>query len=138
MLQSAANSNEVVVKAGSCTGRGVYLCILPAYLLQDHEKALRCECPREAMRQIGLQLLEEFPVSSQDLNAIETAWREVQARLRETEPVRMEDRPTFLQRLRTAVAWVNRNRADYLWHLCTNQKIRPRDVQALNGGRTRH
>ena len=27
MLQSAANSSEVVVKAGSCTGRSVYLCI---------------------------------------------------------------------------------------------------------------
>ena len=27
MLRSAANSSEVVVKAGSCTGRSVYLCI---------------------------------------------------------------------------------------------------------------
>jgi len=49
----------------------------------------------------------------QDLNAIETAWRELRARLDETMPTGRETRAAFLARLRRAVAWVNVHRGEY-------------------------
>ena len=108
------------------------------FLVQDHERCLWCQEPREALRKAGITLLEEYPKCSQDLNVIETAWREVKARLADTEPEEMETRDAFVVRLRLAVAWVNRNRAEYLMHLCNAQKERARDVISLEGGRTKH
>ena len=99
-----------------------------AFLVQDHEKALWTSEPREAMRAAGIRLLEAFPKCSQDLNAIETAWREVRNRLYDTMPVDRESRKDFVQRLRRAVAWVNVNRAEYLQYLCNSQKERAQDI----------
>ena len=112
----------------------------PVYLVQDHEKALWTDEPREAMRAVGVRLLEAYPKCSQDLNPIETAWREVRNRLDETVPVDREPRKDFIQRLRRAVAWVNTNRAEYLQHLCTSQKERTQDVLDATppGARTKH
>lgn len=107
-------------------------------LVQDHERALWTDEAREAMQENGVQLLERYPKCSQDLNVIETAWRELRERIHATEPMRMEDRESFLKRLRLAVQWVNRNRRDYLRHLCLSQKDRARDVILLDGGRTKH
>ena len=76
--------------------------------------------------------------SSQDLNAVETAWRELRTRLSETMPTRREGRAAFVGRLRRAVAWVNEHRGDYLRDLCTNQKERADDVILAKGGRTKH
>ena len=90
------------------------------------------------MRDQGVSLLENFPNCSQDLNPIETAWRELRARVAETEPESREGGADFIARLRNAVAWVNSNRADYLQHLCNSQKDRARDVIAQDGGRTKH
>ena len=50
------------------------------FLVQDHEKALWTDEAREAMCNIGIQLLEAYPKCSQDLNPIETAWCDVRAR----------------------------------------------------------
>ena len=108
------------------------------FLVQDHERCLWCEEPREAMREQGITLLEDFPKCSQDLNAIETAWRELRSRLAETEPKCREQRCDFVARLRQAVVWVNRNRREYLVKLCQNQKERAADVQEMEGGRTKH
>ena len=107
-------------------------------LLQDHERCLWTAEPRAAMLRHGIRLLEDYPKCSQDLNPIETAWREVRARLADTEPSRMELRDCFVKRLRSAVAWVNRNRANYLRQLCLSQKERARDVVAADGGHTKH
>ena len=107
-------------------------------LVQDHEKALWCDEPRQAMKDNGIELLESYPKCSQDLNVIETAWRELRARLADTEPVQMESREDFLKRLRLAVAWVNRNRSDCLGNLCFAQQDRARDVKEQKGGRTKH
>ena len=74
------------------------------FLVQDHERCLWCQEPREALRKAGITLLEEYPKCSQDLNVIETAWREVKARLADTEPEEMETRDAFVVRLRLAVA----------------------------------
>ena len=109
-----------------------------AFLVQDHERCLWCSEPRQAMQEQGLTLLEDYPKCSQDLNAIEVAWREVRNRLAETEPASRETRREFIARLRNAVTWVNSNRGDYLLHQSTNQKDRARDVKKLGGARTRH
>ena len=74
----------------------------------------------------------------QDLNAVETAWRELRARLDDTMPTGRETRATFLARLRRAVAWVNVHRGEYFQELCTNQKERAKDVIAAKGVRTKH
>ena len=105
-------------------------------MVQDHERALWCDEPRDAMRECGIELLENYPKCSQDLNVIETAWRELRERLYETEPTEMEDREEFIKRLRLAVAWVNRNRRSYLRHLCRAQKERAEEVLDQKGGRT--
>ena len=79
-----------------------------------------------------------YPKCSQDLNPIETAWRELRARLYATQPEALETREEFIKRLRAGVAWVNANRAAYLQKLCTDMKERARDVQKQKAGRTKH
>ena len=69
---------------------------------------------------------------------METAWRELRARLNETVPTSREGRAAFLGRLRRAVAWVNDHRGDLLMDLCTNQKDRAEAVILAKGGRTKH
>ena len=108
------------------------------FLIQDHEKCLWTEEPRCALREQGIHLLEQYPKCSQDLNAIEAAWREVRARLAATEPGHMESRDRFVVRLRAAVAWVNLRRKAYLLKICTDQKERARDVILMTGSRTKH
>lgn len=108
------------------------------FLVQDHERALWTDLAREAMDANGFNLLEHYPKCSQDLNPIETAWRELRARLYVTQPVGRESRVAFIRRLRTAVAWLNVNRTAYFAQLCSSQKERARDVQKQMGGRTKH
>ena len=88
------------------------------------------------MKQIGLKLLEQYPKCSQDLNAIETVWREIRSRLSDTEPSDLEIRKAFIRRLRNAIAWVSKNRKGLLWELCSDQKERAREVLERVGGRT--
>ena len=107
-------------------------------LLQDHERALWSDEARAAMRRAGIELLVNYPKCSQDLNPIETCWRELRARLYETEPTKFETREQFIARARNAVAWLNRNRADYFMELRRDQKKRARDVKEHKGGRTDH
>ena len=90
------------------------------------------------MRDNGIKLIKNYPKCSQDLNAIETAWRELRARLYVTQPVCQETREAFIIRLRAAVSWINVNRAAYLKELCLSQKARATDVRKANGGRTKH
>lgn len=105
------------------------------FLVQDHERCLHTEDSKEAMKRQGIQLLE-FPKSSQDLNKIEQAWRELKARLRETAPANFEKRGAFVARVHRAVAWVNKNRADLLLELCQSQKESAQEVLDLKGART--
>ena len=106
------------------------------YLVQDYERCLRCEEPLAAMRAIGVALVDDYPKCSQDLNAIENAWKLLKDRLNATLPGALESREAFISRLKNAVAWVNVNKGDTLLDLCTNQKRRAADVLALSGGRT--
>ena len=106
-------------------------------IVQDYEKCLRCDEPLAAMQTIGVALLEEHPKYSQDLSAIENAWRELRDRLAQTMPPWLESRDDFIVRLRYAVTWLNANRHDQLLKFCTNQKERAKDVLALRGSRTK-
>ena len=108
-----------------------------AFLLQDHEKALWTDEARAAMKKVGVQLLENYPKCSQDLNPIECAWRELRARLAATEPNKLESRADFVKRLRAAVAWVNANQSEHLARLCASQKERAGEVLLQRGGRTK-
>ena len=108
------------------------------FLVQDHERCLWAAEPRQAMLDVGICLLENFPKCSQDLNPIEVAWREVRARLAATEPTAFENRARFIARLRNAVAWVNQNRAGYLRYICSAQKEWAQDVLDQKGARTSH
>ena len=107
----------------------------PRYILQDHEKALWAEEPMAAMDACGLTVLRSYPKCSQDLNPIETAWREM-ARLAETEPTQMETRAQFVRRVRKAVKWVNKHRAHLLDELCHDQRDRAKEVVQRKGSRT--
>ena len=111
-----------------------------AYLLQDHERCLWTEEPVEAMEDEGITLLDNFPKCSQDLNPVEVAWRELRARLFQTQPIGRETRDAFICRLRSAVGWVNRNRKPLFKEICCAQKAWARDVLNANppGSRTKH
>ena len=109
---------------------------MPTGLVQDHEKALWTEEATSAMKEIGLNLFKRYPKCSQDLNAIETAWRELRARLYASEPAQMETREAFVVRLRNAVVWLNRNRRQLFLELCSDQKARASEVILRDGGRT--
>ena len=107
------------------------------YLVQDFEKCLRCDEPMEELRKIKMTLVEEHPKYSQDLNAVENAWKILRDRLIDTMPTHLEPRVEFVARLRAAVRWININREDELLYLGTNQKERARDVKDLDGARTK-
>ena len=107
------------------------------YLVQDHEKALWCQEPADAMEEQRITRLD-FPKCSQDCNPIEICWRELRARLYTTEPTKMETRKEFIIRLRSAVEWVNKNRIGYLWWLSTCQREWALELQAEKGIRLKH
>ena len=109
------------------------------YLVCDYEGCLRCEMPLNAIAKAGLKLVDSYPRTSQDFNAIENAWKIVKERLNETVPTYNEGRNEFIQRYMAAVRWVNKNRSHQLWYLSTNQKERADDclAQKPKGGRTK-
>ena len=87
-------------------------------------------------KKLGVYVEPHFPKSSQDLNAIENAWKMLRERLDDTMPEMLESRDEFISRLRNAVRWVNVHRRRELLHLCSNQKERAADVLKLDGART--
>ena len=88
------------------------------------------------MSELGVELIENYPRCSQDLNGIENAWNLVRERLATTLPPVWESRDEFVSRLRAAIRWVNRNCQAQLWKFCTNQKERADEVLLRKGGRT--
>eukprot|EP00973_Karenia_brevis_P057693 8025966-Karenia_brevis.AAC.1 len=144
---AAGYLSVTVLPAGQTMNRWWYAWIVRHYfpgwlngcslLVQDFERCLRCLEPLEAMKEINLKLVENYPRCSQDLNAIENAWKILRDRLFETLPESRESREDFIARLRNAISWVNRNKYDELLFLCTNQKQRAQDVQDLKGSRTK-
>ena len=89
----------------------------------------------EALKAAGCPVVENFPKSSPDLNAIEGVWKMIKERMLETEPEAMETRAEFLARLRRQVHWLNDTKHDHLLILCTNQKQRGQEVEELLGAK---
>ena len=109
------------------------------YLVQDFERCLHAEEPLSSLRDIGVELVDDYPKCSQDFNAIENVWKLVRDRLDETLPQGLETRDRFVRRLRTAIAWVNKNKAAELEYLSRNQKERANDCLRMRpkGSRTK-
>ena len=109
------------------------------YLVCDFEKSLRSDAAVNALRRLDIELVEDYPRSSQDFNAIENAWDTLKKRLDETLPVNLEARAEFVARLHAAARLVNTTRVGRLRYLSTNQKERARDCLKTKprGGRTK-
>ena len=107
------------------------------HLVQDHEKCLWQPQNKEALRHAGCPVIEAFPKSSPDLNAIEGVWNLLRQRLEATQPEEFESRSDFLARLRRCAHWLNDNQAEAMLHLCNNQKQRATDVLQLMGAKTK-
>jgi hypothetical protein len=109
------------------------------HLVCDFEGCIRSEAAVSALAKVGLTLVQDYPVSSQDFNPIENVWFILKQRMDETMPVHLEARADFVKRLKAAVLWANRHRADQLWYLSTNQKERADDCLNTKpkGGRTK-
>ena len=105
-------------------------------LVQDFEKAIRSQEALGALQRVGLEHVKGYPVSSQDFNAIENAWKILRERLDQTLPKGVEPRDHFVLRLKEAAHCVNKNRADELPYRCRNQKERARECLDLEGART--
>lgn len=109
-----------------------------SYLVCDYERFLRTDLVVAAYDKANLELVDPYPRSSQDFNAIENCWKILKDFLDENMPTKRETRDEFVKRLRAAVSWANRCRKDHLWYLCTNQKQRADECLKTKppGGRT--
>ena len=129
--------NVYVLAAGEVMHRWLYTELIEdyfpgwlkhcSYLVQDFERCLHSEEPLASLKDIGVELVEDYPKCSQDFNAIENAWEILRERLDEMLPRGLETRDQFVQRLMKAVAWVNKHKADELEYLSRNQKERASD-----------
>ena len=106
-----------------------------AFLVKDHERCLWQDRNMQAEKEAGFDVLLNFPKCSPDLNAIEGWWKRLKERLFEQAPAGLESRAAFVLRLRRTVRWLNHNAQDEGRKLCTNQKLRAREVLALKGAR---
>ena len=104
-------------------------------LVQDHERCLWQDASLACLKNHGFDVLENYPVNSPDLNAIETVWNMIRQELFASSPTSVESREDFIHRLRAAVRTVNKNR-DGLMRLCTKMPEKVRAVQKLQGART--
>ena len=105
-------------------------------LVADYEPVLRSKDALASFQKIGVKMVPDYLVSSQDLNAIENVWGLIRKRLDETMPTELEDRGAFVARLKATVRWLNWNRQKQLQFLASNQKKRAADVITLKGNRT--
>ena len=106
------------------------------YLVQDHEACLWQKRNLDALRGAGF-VVEPFPKSSPDLNAIEGIWGRLRQLLTEREPTQRETRAEFLLRLRRTVSWMNDNEKENMLRLCRNLKERADDVLENLGAKTK-
>ena len=107
------------------------------FLVQDHEKCLWQPQNIALLRDAGCRVIDDFPKSSPDLNAIEGVWNLLRQRLEDTAPSRIEGRTEFLARLRRTVRWLNENQSEAMLTMCTNQKQRAADVLELAGAKSK-
>ena len=104
-------------------------------LVQDHERALWCPQPLDAMARASIEVCHMHPKYSADLNPIENVWAWLHRRLADTLPAKTESREKFIVRLRAAVCWLNRNKKAAMVKLVANMKQRTQAVQDNRGHR---
>ena len=105
------------------------------FLVQDHERALWCPEPLDAMADAGITVSQMHPKYSADLNPIENAWALLRSRLADTLPAKVESREEFIVRLRAAVAWLNRNQKAAMEKMSASMNERAQAVQDNRGHR---
>ena len=105
-------------------------------IVQDHERCLWMDGPRRALREEGLEVVENYPKYSPDLNHIENCWHQLRDELAKNAPVAIEKRGAFLDRLRRTVQRMNK-RGDFK-ETCSGQKKRADEVIELGGARTHY
>ena len=132
---TAARYEALVAKDFAAWRRNCFGDDRRAFLVQDHEKCLWKPKCLAALRAAGFDILENFPKSSPDLNAIEAWWHRLRQRLEATAPMEIESRPAFLLRLRRTVHWMNEHWHDDALALATNQQERATAVKKLKGAR---
>lgn len=148
-LLAAGVLNVYVLEEGEVMDRWLYAELIEdyfprwlkhcCYLVQDFERCLHAEEPMASLREIAVELVDGYPKCPQDFNAIENAWKILRERLDETLPRGLETRDRFVERLLSAVAWVNRHKKAELEYLSRNQKERANDCLQANpkGSRTK-
>ena len=115
----------------ACLSRG------RVFVAKDFEAFLRSPENIEAEADAGCDQIAKYPKSSPDFNAIEGWWRRLKMYLEERAPTELEDRDTFIRRLRRAVNYLNANCRAEGRVLCRNQKERARQCLTLKGSRTK-
>ena len=55
-------------------------------LIADYEKFLRSPEALQAYERVGISLVDDYPIVSQDFNPIENAWKLLRDRLNDTMP----------------------------------------------------
>ena len=108
-----------------------------ATLVQDHEQCLWAPACQAAIHKAGFDLMATHPKHSPDLNAIENWWARLRQRLNATAPDEQEMRASFVARLRKTVNWMNANLADEGKNMCTNQKVRAKDIISVKGAKSK-
>ena len=82
-------------------------------VFHDGERALHGPAPKAAYRSVGVPCAT-LPPYSPDLNPIENVWALVDGRLAATAPKGFEREKAFRRRVRNAISWINRRRAEAL------------------------
>ena len=90
----------------------------------------------EAFEDSGFSSVEKLPPNSPDFNPIENMWKELNERLTETAPGTLEKFPEFQVRVKSAVSWLNRNKAQMMRNCVSSMPRRLREAVALRGART--
>ena len=100
-LLAAGELHVTILQEDQVMNRWTYASIIRRYfpqwlqgcdqLVQDYERCLRCDEPLQELKEIGVQVVPDYPKCSQDLNAIENAWKLLRDRLYDTLPTEMED-----------------------------------------------
>ena len=122
----SGESHAALVRQYYSTWAGGCRCVF-----HDGERALHGAAPKAAYLQAGVPC-NTLPPYSPDLNPIENVWALLDIRLAATAPKGFEREKAFRRRVRNAVAWVNRRKADAVRKALASM---PRRLELVRSGR---